>query len=261
MERKLFAFDIDGTLLDSTKQALPSTVAALEELRKAGHFVTVATGRSRYLAKPVIDTFKFDNYILCNGAAAFMNHKQVYKNLLPQEQVRTFLKEAHDMLIDTSFIGLDVSKRSTTFDPERMEEAMSSFGSTTPDLDPTFLDTADVYQVLAFYDTQLEHFFDDKYPELHFVRWHEKCVDVIPKGGSKATTILHVADQVGLTKDDVISFGDGMNDREMLATSGIGVVMGNASDEVRQYADMITSDNDNDGIWKALMELGFLTGK
>jgi hydroxymethylpyrimidine pyrophosphatase-like HAD family hydrolase len=86
-------------------------------------------------------------------------------------------------------------------------------------------------------------------------------VDVIPKGGSKATTILHVAEQVGLTKDDVISFGDGMNDREMLAASGVGVAMGNASDEVRQYANMITSDNDNDGIWKALMELGFLTGK
>ena len=261
VERKLFAFDIDGTLLDSNKQALPSTIKALAELRKAGHFVTVATGRSRYLAKPVIDAFNFDNYILCNGAAAFLNHEQVYKNLLPDTQIRAFIQEAHDLTIDTSFVGLDVSKRSTTFDPERMEEAMRSFGSTTPELDPAFIDTDDVYQVLAFYDHELEHFFDEKYPELHFVRWNEKCVDVIPKGGSKATTILHVANQVGLSKEDVISFGDGMNDREMLAASGIGVAMGNATDEVRQYADMITADNNNDGIWKALVELGFLTGK
>ncbi|WP_267624010.1 HAD family hydrolase, partial [Enterococcus faecium] len=40
MRRKLFAFDIDGTLLDSNKQALDSTREALEKLRKAGHLVT-----------------------------------------------------------------------------------------------------------------------------------------------------------------------------------------------------------------------------
>ena len=48
MRRKLFAFDIDGTLLDSNKQALDSTREALEKLRKAGHLVTIATGRSRF---------------------------------------------------------------------------------------------------------------------------------------------------------------------------------------------------------------------
>ncbi|MGC3164604.1 HAD hydrolase family protein, partial [Enterococcus faecium] len=46
MRRKLFAFDSDGTLLDSNKQALDSTREALEKIRKAGHLVTIATGRS-----------------------------------------------------------------------------------------------------------------------------------------------------------------------------------------------------------------------
>ena len=47
-DAKLFAFDIDGTLLDSNKQALDSTREALEKLRKAGHLVTIVTrGRSR----------------------------------------------------------------------------------------------------------------------------------------------------------------------------------------------------------------------
>ena len=95
MSRKLFAFDIDGTLLDSNKQALPSTIAALDTLRAAGHFVTIATGRSRYLAEDIIRGMAFDNYILCNGSAAFLNHQQVYKHLLPQNQLQAFLNEAH----------------------------------------------------------------------------------------------------------------------------------------------------------------------
>ena len=54
MERKLFAFDIDGTLLNSEKKALDSTREALAKLREQGHLVTLATGRSRYMAQEVI---------------------------------------------------------------------------------------------------------------------------------------------------------------------------------------------------------------
>lgn len=48
MKRKLIAFDIDGTLLNSQKEALPNTLQALEKLRNDGHLVLVATGRSRF---------------------------------------------------------------------------------------------------------------------------------------------------------------------------------------------------------------------
>jgi hydroxymethylpyrimidine pyrophosphatase-like HAD family hydrolase len=56
----------------------------------------------------------------------------------------------------------------------------------------------------------------NNYERLRFVRWHENSVDVVPHNGSKAATILHLAEQVGIAKEDVISFGDGQNDREML---------------------------------------------
>ncbi|MFP9181153.1 HAD hydrolase family protein, partial [Enterococcus faecalis] len=66
------------------------------------------------------------------------------------------------------------------------------------------------------------------YDKIRFVRWHENSVDVVPKNGSKAATILHLAEQVGIPHKDIISFGDGQNDREMLRMSGIGIAMGNA---------------------------------
>ena len=90
----------------------------------------------------------------------------------------------------------------------------------------------EIYQALAFFDKTYDDRFAD-YDKIRFVRWHENSVDVVPHDGSKAATIVHLADQVGITQEDIISFGDGQNDREMLRMSGIGVAMGNAAPEVQ----------------------------
>ena len=57
---------------------------------------------------------------------------------------------------------------------------------------------------------------------------------------------------------NIIAFGDGENDREMLSHAGIGVAMGNASPSIQKVATMVTDTNDNDGIWKALKNEGHL---
>lgn len=258
MNRKFFAFDIDGTLLDSNKQPLESTIEALELLRNAGHFVTVATGRSRFHAKDIIRSLAFDNYILCNGAAAFLAHQQVYKNLLDEEQLKEFVAEANELGIDTAFVGMDTAKRASSLNIGIMDEAMRSFGAQLPELDMHFPEEKEVYQALAFYGKEYEDYFDDRYSKLRFVRWHENSVDVVPKDGSKAATILSVAHQLGISQKDVICFGDGQNDREMLQAAGVGVAMGNAAPEIQAIADKVTASNDEDGIWQALKELDLI---
>lgn len=257
MTRKLIAFDIDGTLLDSNKQALDSTREALEKLRKDGHLVTIATGRSRFHAQEVIRDLAFSNYILCNGAAGFLDHEQVYKNLLDQEQLHQFIQEAQEKAIDTAFVSLDSIKRFSSNRIDMMEDAMHSFGAHLPELDEYFVEKQDVYQALAFFDHSYDQQFN-AYDRIRFVRWHENSVDVVPHDGSKAVTIMNLANRVGIAPEDVISFGDGQNDREMLRMSGIGVAMGNAVPEVQAEAKMVTDTNDQDGIWKALKELALI---
>lgn len=258
MKRKFFAFDIDGTLLDSNKKPLSSTIEALATLRKAGHFVTIATGRSRFHAQEIIRVLNFDNYILCNGAAAFLDHQQVYKNLLDETELSAFVSEAQQLRIDTAFVGMDTAKRSSSMNLQIMDEAMSSFGAELPELDMQFPEEKEVYQALAFYGKEYEGYFDNTYPRLRFIRWHENSVDVVPKEGSKAATILHMANQLGISPSDTICFGDGANDREMLQACGVGVAMGNASKEIQAVADTVTASNDDDGIWKALKDMALI---
>ena len=60
---------------------------------------------------------------------------------------------------------------------------------------------------------------------------------------------------MGIGTDEVIAFGDSFNDIPMIKTAGMGVAMGNAEDELKAAAEMITSDCDSDGIAEALEKL------
>ena len=55
--------------------------------------------------------------------------------------------------------------------------------------------------------------------------------------------------------DDAITFGDGLNDIEMLEAAGIGVAMGNGHEKAKAAADVIAPHVDEDGIYKVMKEL------
>lgn len=61
--------------------------------------------------------------------------------------------------------------------------------------------------------------------------------------------------KLGIDASDVVSFGDGQNDKSMIEWAGTGVAMGNAVDEVKAVAQMVTANNNEDGIAVALDKL------
>lgn len=255
MKRKLFAFDIDGTLLGTDKKPLESTREALDILRRQGHLVTIATGRSRFMAQDIMLDLGFSNYILCNGAAAFLDHEQYYQNLLDQEELHRFASEVEKREIGLAYVGLDDVKKNNHHRRKQMVEAMDSVNFEAPEYDVNFQKENDIYQGLAFYDASHEGVFDNEFSKFRFIRWHPQSVDIVPKNGSKSATLRNLAARVGIEGENIITFGDGENDREMLREAGIGVAMGNALPHIQQEAKIVTDTNDNDGIWKALKEL------
>ncbi len=255
MERKLIALDIDGTLLSSQRKPLDSTVKALKALRKAGHLVLIATGRSRLLAGEVIHQLGCTNYIICNGSAAFLDHEQVYKHTLDREALERMIAFANERKVDIALFGLDSFARMTNFDEPTVLDAMASFGQKAPKFEADYLAKHEVYQGCAFYDQSMDEEFTAAFPEFRLVRWHEHSVDIIPNPGSKAQTILALAKKVGIKPENIVTFGDGNNDIEMLDLAGTGVAMGNASSHVKEAANLVTDTNDRDGIYKALRKL------
>ncbi|MGM0168061.1 hypothetical protein IGI39_003073 [Enterococcus sp. AZ135] len=256
MTKKMVVFDIDGTLLGSNKEVLFSTLEALTRLREQGHTLFVATGRSLLYAKPVLQQLGFQNYILCNGAIGFIDHQKTFSNELQSDDLSSLFNRFSQLKIDSVVVTLNRLQRVSSFDLGKMRGAMRYVGGALP---PKHTQSEEqVYQVLAFYDHTLDQEIEPHFSKFDFVRWHADGVDIVPTGGSKAATILDLAGQLGFAKEDIVSFGDGLNDREMLESSGVGVAMGNAAPEVKRCGDMITDTNDEDGIFNALKKLSLI---
>lgn len=133
MDKKLFVFDIDGTILTSQHTVLDSTIEAIQGLRERGHEVCIATGRTLYLAKQIIDDLGFNHYIVNNGAAGFLDGEQVYKKTLDQEELDRFIHRMRDYKVDIAVQNLHAIKRLSSYNIDKMMETMHNFEEPLPD--------------------------------------------------------------------------------------------------------------------------------
>ena len=89
-------------------------------------------------------------------------------------------------------------------------------------------------------------------------RWHPIFFDVNIKDIGKHIGIDKIIEHYGIKLEETIAFGDGENDISMIKHAHIGVAMGNANKEVKEIADYITDDVDNEGVYKALKHFNLI---
>ena len=84
-------------------------------------------------------------------------------------------------------------------------------------------------------------------------------LEIMPKHVNKASALWKICDRLGISMNEVMAFGDAQNDLKMLQQVGVGVAMGNAMDEAKYAATVVTDTNMNNGIGKVIDAL--LAGK
>ena len=89
-------------------------------------------------------------------------------------------------------------------------------------------------------------------------KWHDYAYDIVPKTGGKAAAIQAVSKHFDYQKEELMAFGDGHNDIEMLDVVGYPIVMENGSDEVKQHACYICDDVEKEGILKGLKHFNLI---
>lgn len=91
--------------------------------------------------------------------------------------------------------------------------------------------------------------FDENNEGLHFV-------EILPKGVNKGRTLSKLISQINVEPHEIISFGDGLNDLELLQLSGLGYCMPNGHTELKKVIPLKTQyTNDEDGVAKELISL------
>jgi len=253
MRKHLVIFDLDGTLLTDTKTILESTKEAIKKLQANGHETVIATGRNASMSKEIIYESGIGHYIVCNGAAAFLDGEEFYVNGLDADAFNKLLNVAdelnHTVVYETAF---ELKRRNEIVD-DRINKGMNHVGQPVPEYEKDFYKDEQLTQALLFYtEDEKEYYEKGQFPEFRFVRWHDTGVDVLPSNGSKFETIKKVAYEKGYSLDEIIAFGDGLNDLEMIQNVGFGVAMGNALEIVKEKAHYVTESNNDDGILHAL---------
>jgi hydroxymethylpyrimidine pyrophosphatase-like HAD family hydrolase len=73
-------------------------------------------------------------------------------------------------------------------------------------------------------------------------------VELTAPGVHKGSGVARLCERLGIGRRDVVAFGVGLNDHEMLTWAGYGVAMGNAEDVTKAIADEVAPSNDDDGV-------------
>ena len=244
-------FDVDGTLLSHrTKQVPPSTLKAMERLKAAGIQCVVSTGRTIHeMYKLPMGGLTFDAYITMNGQLTLdENCKFLYGMTLEGETKDFVLKLFAEKKIPVILVEED--RLYTSFINDRVTAVQAAISSKVPPVGE--YEGAELYQTCVYVTDEEESVLAPIVSQCEITRWHPGGVDVIAKGGGKRTAIERYLKMQGIAPEEIIAFGDGENDMGMLQLAGIGVAMGNAGDMVKEIADYVTADIDDDGIEKAL---------
>ncbi|MCS0787412.1 Cof-type HAD-IIB family hydrolase [Cytobacillus firmus] len=256
MHKKFIVFDIDGTLLTSEMKFLDSTKQALVSLKEKGHYICIATGRDYASAKSIVDELEIETYVLCNGSLGYVRHELAHEVMLSKESIMKLIEiaaENNDQIVFQTVNGL---KRHFEEPGESLIKAYESLGWSIPDCDGLYWERNPIVQAMLF--CKQEDLQKYAIKEFRYLSWHKFGLDVIPKDGSKANTIMKIAEQNGFKREDIVFFGDGMNDIELMELSGIGVAMGNAETEVKEKADLITDSCNEHGIYNALKSMSLI---
>ena len=255
---KIIFFDIDDTLRNSKTGFIPSTIPTVfKQLRDKGILTGIATGRGIFGVVPEIKALKPDFFVTLNGA--YIEDKKgnvIYSNKIAKDKVEEYITWTKEVGIDYGLVGSHAAKLS-----RRTEMISQAIDPIYPDLEvePDFYQKEDIYQMWTFEEQGDDLVLPDTLAStLRMVRWHEHSSDVVPISGSKAAGVAKVVDQLGLKPENVMVFGDGLNDLELFDYAGISVAMGVSHDKIKEKADYITKTLEEDGIFDALEGFGMV---
>ena len=255
---KIIFFDIDDTLRNSKTGFIPSTIPTVfQQLREKGILTGIATGRGIFGVVPEIKALKPDFFVTLNGA--YIEDKKgnvIYSNKIARDKVEEYIAWTKEVGIDYGLVGSHGAKLS-----RRTEMISQAIDPIYPDLevDPDFYQKEDIYQMWTFEDQGDDLTLPESLAStLRLVRWHEHSSDVVPISGSKAAGVAKVVDQLGLKPENVMVFGDELNDLELFDYAGISVAMGISHEKIKEKADYITKTLEEDGIFDALEGFGMV---
>ena len=268
MKPKLILTDLDGTLLTNEKTLSPGNRAALERAAGAGAEIVIATGRIYRGIPEQVRQLPFLRYfILMNGAKAYdrLEDRVLYRAEIPLATAERIFDDMEGVEATVDCFQNDDGYMDRYFldnlehyihDPESVR--LVRMTRRPCDFRRTVRAGGESVQKLQLYFPDLEErarvkrALEKKYPEVVLSISMPENLEVNDARATKGDALLALCGALGVDPARTAAFGDGTNDISMLKAAGVGVAMANADPETKAAADLITGDNQQDGVAQVL---------
>ncbi|MBF4519416.1 Cof-type HAD-IIB family hydrolase [Flavobacterium sp. ANB] len=231
---KVVVSDLDGTLLNTQHRISDYTKSIFQELHNQNYLIVVATGRHHLDAMAIIDTLEVPVYLVSSNGARI--HSPEKEELFAFNLSSDVVKAALNVEIDPEITV--VLFKENVWQTNRISEKLNAFQAELK-YHPELVD----YKTLEDFGSIKLFFSCDNHEKLvklkdailanssehlHHAFSLPTCLEFMDKSIDKAVAIEQVLEKEGFTLEEVVSFGDGFNDVQMLSASGKGLIMGNA---------------------------------
>ncbi|CAO3666571.1 unnamed protein product [Umbelopsis ramanniana] len=263
----LFVTDLDGTLLHTDHTISARTVKALTRAQEVGVEVMIASGRSPRSVHKVIDNlggFVPDLTICCNGAIVYdaQQRRVLQKDEISADVARTFIKDMLKVLPNAGIACEITTETGTEFrcnqEFKRVREKYIYYEIEVFDDSLKMLEGVEGsnkililcqgWKPAEMYAICPKEYLDREYSPVTISYSNSFQLEISAQGITKGSALSRYCESRGITADQVVVFGDEMNDYEMVAWAGTSIVMSNGSVRTKSVATKVTVSNDEDGV-------------
>ncbi|MBR5361571.1 MAG: HAD family phosphatase [Lachnospiraceae bacterium] len=265
---KILFTDLDGTLLNNESKVIDYSIDVLKRMTAAGHKLVLASGRPLGSILEIKELAGLDMpgvYVTANNGSLIYDCDTgviIFSDPVPMNMVTKVWDLAHEMGVHIQTYT-DDSIVTLTDDPEiRKYTIKIHIPVIYADRPETILVHAPSKMLaisLADFD-RLERFRQEvlnKHGDILDAIYSEpEYLEIYSKTAGKGAALKWLCEHLKVPIENSFAAGDAMNDISMIEAAGHGIVMCNASKEVKEHADIVTEyDNDKDGLAREIERL------
>lgn len=286
---KLVAIDLDGTLLNSYGEVSNENKQAIKNAINNGVEIVLSSGRIGDSVESIANELGANNYYISGNGSMLYNIKEnkiEYENFIEKEKMLKLIKicdensiyysiYTENMVITKSlkynvaFYNYENSKKLSNKRTninivqniyeyvENLEDNKFLKITICDDSEIIFSRIIDKFKKINNIDVlDVAHMsrkiIKDGTEEVPVEYYY---TEITNKNADKWTAIEYLIKKLNIKKEEVIAIGDNMNDELMIKNAGMGVAMGQSNPKIKEIADVVTQDNNNNGVANILNKL------
>ena len=260
---RLAAIDLDGTLLTGAKTISGTNAGAIRAAMDAGAYICIATGRAWPGAKEFIRELRPNSPVITSNGAMIVHPETeeiLFECCLSAQDAGTVFDLGTER--DVTQIVWSENRLYSSKINELSEDYSRRFGK-MPAKKITALSELAGHEIQKVLWYLPEAMAEQTLPSVPVERFRNVCIvtsdpnflEFFSASVSKAEALRKVAGMCHVPVCETAAIGDAGNDIPMLKEAGIGIAMGNATEETKAQADAVTLDNEHDGVAYALKNI------